>query len=180
MSMADPTSLIPDPHVLVLFGARGDLARRKLLPGLYRLAQVDLMPDDYRIVGTGRHAPDGEFADEVREVLDGRGVELYPERWEAFAAKLSFVASSAQDGHDLAAAVGIACEELGADARVLLYLSVPPSATKALVEMVAQTGRSGAGGPRILLRGDRRVPRHGRHPSQPDPRLRRDGGAGQP
>jgi glucose-6-phosphate 1-dehydrogenase len=143
MSMADPTSLIPDPHVLVLFGARGDLARRKLLPGLYRLAQVDLMPDDYRILGTGRHAPEGEFADEVREVLDGRGVELYPERWEAFAAKLSFVASSAQDGHDLAAAVGIACEELGADARVLLYLSVPPSATKALVEMVAQTGLSG-------------------------------------
>jgi glucose-6-phosphate 1-dehydrogenase len=143
MSMADPTSLIPDPHVLVLFGARGDLARRKLLPGLYRLAQVDLMPDDYRILGTGRHAPEGEFADEVREVLDGRGVELYPERWEAFAAKLSFVASSAQDGDDLAAAVGIACEELGADARVLLYLSVAPSATKALVEMVAQTGLSG-------------------------------------
>ncbi len=64
-----PTPPSPDPHVLVLFGARGDLARRKLLPGLYRLAQAGLMPDDFRIVGSGRHAPDGEFADEVHEAL---------------------------------------------------------------------------------------------------------------
>jgi glucose-6-phosphate 1-dehydrogenase len=40
-----------DPHVIVLFGATGDLARRKLLPGLLHLAQAGLMPD-FRIVAT--------------------------------------------------------------------------------------------------------------------------------
>ena len=42
----------PEPHVLVLFGATGDLARRKLIPGLFHLEQVGLMPEDYRILGT--------------------------------------------------------------------------------------------------------------------------------
>jgi len=46
------TTKPPDPHVVVLFGATGDLARRKLLPGLLHLDQADLLPDSCRIVGT--------------------------------------------------------------------------------------------------------------------------------
>ena len=42
----------PDDHLVVLFGATGDLAKRKLLPGLFRLAQAGLLPPRYRIVGT--------------------------------------------------------------------------------------------------------------------------------
>ena len=47
------TAALPplDPHVIVLFGAGGDLAKRKLLPGLLHLASASLMPD-FRIVGT--------------------------------------------------------------------------------------------------------------------------------
>ena len=41
----------PSPHVIVLFGATGDLARRKLLPGLLHLSQAGLMPREFRIVG---------------------------------------------------------------------------------------------------------------------------------
>ena len=37
----------PDTHVIVVFGATGDLARRKLLPGLFHLAAAGLMPDRY-------------------------------------------------------------------------------------------------------------------------------------
>src|ERR1700710_121765 len=40
-----------DPHVIVLFGAAGDLSRRNLLPGLFRLSQANRLPD-YRLVGT--------------------------------------------------------------------------------------------------------------------------------
>ena len=46
--------------MLVLFGATGDLARRKLLPGLFHLEQVGLMPEDYRIVGTSLSELDDE------------------------------------------------------------------------------------------------------------------------
>jgi hypothetical protein len=42
--------MIPEDHVIVLFGATGDLARRKLLPGLFRLSEAGLMPERYRIV----------------------------------------------------------------------------------------------------------------------------------
>ena len=50
--MAHATARRPDDHVIVMFGATGDLAKRKLLPGLFHLAEVGLMPERYRIVGT--------------------------------------------------------------------------------------------------------------------------------
>jgi glucose-6-phosphate 1-dehydrogenase len=46
----------PDNHIIVLFGATGDLARRKLLPGLYHLFAAGLLPEGCRIVGTARRA----------------------------------------------------------------------------------------------------------------------------
>jgi glucose-6-phosphate 1-dehydrogenase len=131
----------PDPHVIVLFGARGDLAARKLLPGLYHLAQAGLMPEDFRIIGSGRSRPDGDFADEVRAKLDEHAAgDVDDEGWRAFAPRLSFARSAADDGDALATAVREAREELGGDARVLLYLSVPPSAMRPMVAMLGATG----------------------------------------
>ncbi len=126
-----------DPHVIVLFGARGDLAARKLFPGFFRLAQVGLLPAEYRIIGSGRHAPDSHdaFVEHVRDAVkpedDGA--------WEDFAGRLSFVASSADDAGELADAVAKAEKEIGAEHR-LLYLSVPPGAMGPMVE---ELGRSG-------------------------------------
>ena len=111
------------PHVLVLFGASGDLAKRKLFPGLFRLHCSGLLPD-VRIIGTGRHSPgsDEEFRASVEPEDAGEG-------WAEFAEGVRFVVSSADDGDELAAAVEQAEKELGGgDVRRLLYLSVPPSA----------------------------------------------------
>ncbi|MET0474311.1 MAG: glucose-6-phosphate dehydrogenase, partial [Mycobacterium sp.] len=62
----------PGPHVFVLFGATGDLAKRKLFPGLYRLAAASRLPEEYAIIGSGRHSPgtDDEFRDKIRESLE--------------------------------------------------------------------------------------------------------------
>jgi len=68
--------LVPDDAVLVLFGATGDLARRKLLPGLFHLAVAGLMPRRYRIVGSAPPdgAPDAKaFADQVHQALEDFG-----------------------------------------------------------------------------------------------------------
>ncbi len=46
--------LTPDNHVIVLVGATGDLARRKLLPGLFHLSEAGLLPERFRIVATSR------------------------------------------------------------------------------------------------------------------------------
>jgi glucose-6-phosphate 1-dehydrogenase len=132
-----------DPHVIVLFGARGDLAKRKLWPGLYRLTQAGLMPDDFRIIGSGRHAPKSDIASEVRDALEEfASDELNDDDWKPFSEKLSFVTSSDDDGADLAKAVKDARKDLGDDSRTLLYMSVPPSAMKPMVGMLAETGLS--------------------------------------
>ena len=139
-----------DPQVLVLFGGTGDLARRKLLPGLWHLHRAGLMPGEFRIIGTGRHQPDGEYVDEVREALDEHaGGDIDDETWDGFADALSFVTSSADDGQDLADAVRAAHDDLGDDSRRLLYLSVPPSAMEPMVAMVGETGL--ADGARIVM-----------------------------
>src|SRR3712207_9190580 len=53
MTRADAAP-VPDDHVIVLFGALGDLSRRKLLPGLFHLHRAGLMPEDFRVIGTSR------------------------------------------------------------------------------------------------------------------------------
>src|SRR5258708_20976039 len=64
----------PENHVIVLFGATGDLARRKLLPGLFHLAAAGLMPDRYQIIGSSRRAlSDEEFRELAREAIDRFG-----------------------------------------------------------------------------------------------------------
>jgi glucose-6-phosphate 1-dehydrogenase len=130
------------PHVLVLFGATGDLAARKLFPGLYHLAEDGRLPADYRIIGSGRHSPgtDDEFRDRIRDALEERVEELDDQVAGRLLSRLTFQTSSADDGSDLAAAVKAAEDELGGDVRRLVYLSVPPTA---MLDMIAMLGREG-------------------------------------
>ena len=133
----------PANRVLVLFGATGDLAKRKLFPGFYHLFKAELMPEDFRIIGSGRHSPgsDDEFRELVHDALGEHGrMELDDESWQAFGERLSFVVSSAEDGSDLAEAVSGAESEIDADGERLIYLSVPPGAMESMVKMLGQTG----------------------------------------
>src|SRR6476660_4549943 len=97
---------VPDDQVIVLFGATGDLAKRKLLPGMFHLAQVGLMPERFRIVGAARkQLGDAEFRERARESCAGSSRERDdPEAWERFAASLRF-ASVGEGLDDLEGAV---------------------------------------------------------------------------
>ncbi len=140
--MPPSTSLSEElaPHVLVLFGATGDLAKRKLFPGLYQLAAAGRLPEEYAVIGSGRHSPgtDVEFRDQVREGLEESVDELDQKVLDALLSRVSFQTSSADDGTDLAEMVRDAEKHLGDDVRRLVYLSVPPAAMK---DMVAMLGR---------------------------------------
>jgi glucose-6-phosphate 1-dehydrogenase len=129
----------PADRVLVLFGATGDLAARKLLPGLFHLYRVGLMPERFRILGSGRHAPD-DFVDHVEQALRTHGRMELDGHWEEFSKLLSFVASSADDGTELAEAVTAAEHEIDASGERLVYLSVPPNAMTEMVQMLGKTG----------------------------------------
>ena len=82
------------PCVLVIFGATGDLTRRKLLPALFRLAQQRLVPSEFAILGTARHAMKD---DDFREAMKGAVAEFGPEdsvddsTWNSFAERLFYL-----------------------------------------------------------------------------------------
>jgi glucose-6-phosphate 1-dehydrogenase len=132
----------PKPHVIVLFGATGDLARRKLIPGLFHLEQVGLMPEDYRIIGsTLEDLDDDSFRQHARGALDEfcrMGVDD-PE-WQAFESRLAFAPARADALHD---AVATAEQEIGRETRRLHYLSVPPSAAGAVVHTLGEAHLAG-------------------------------------
>jgi glucose-6-phosphate 1-dehydrogenase len=128
------------PHVMVLFGATGDLARRKLLPGLFHLAQAGLVPD-YRIVGISLDDYDDEgFRAFARRALDEFAHHGVPEDdWATFAGNLSFVCQS--EGPETLAKLVIEREdELGGMCSRMHYLSVPPDAAADVVTMLGQVG----------------------------------------
>jgi len=131
---------MPDDHVIVLFGATGDLAKRKLLPGLYHLSAAGLLPTRYRIIGVSRgELSDEQFRQLAKDAVDEFGrLGVHDGSWSAFAPTLSYV--PAGEGGALAAAVARAERELGGKPRRLHYLSVPPTAFAGIIEMLGDRG----------------------------------------
>ncbi len=124
------------PHVIVLFGATGDLAARKLLPGLLHLSQSGMLAD-FRIIGTST----SELSDEDFRQLARHACDLYATgrisllQWAGFEQRLSFVPLSAgADG--LAAAVGDAEQAIGGEVQRLHYLSIPPAAARDVITLL--------------------------------------------
>ncbi len=119
---------VPEDHVIVLFGAFGDLAKRKLLPGLFHLHTAGLMPEGFRIIGTSRRErPDHEFRELARNAV-GDGAD--PDAWERFAARLTAAAFRPDGTESLTKVVQHAESQLSGRPRRLLYLSVPPGASR--------------------------------------------------
>jgi len=123
-------------QVVVLVGATGDLARRKLLPGLYHLASAGFIPQ-CRIVGVSLDALDADgFRMHARQALDESSLrKVNTTDWATFAAGLDYVSLEAGP-EALSAAVRKAQRELAGESRVLHYLSVPPSAALPAVRLI--------------------------------------------
>jgi glucose-6-phosphate 1-dehydrogenase len=132
----------PSNRVLVLFGATGDLAARKLFPGFFHLYREGLMPEDFRVIGSGRHSPgsDDEFRERICKACQEHGRGEVDEHWDGFAARLSFVVATDDGGEELATAVKRSEDEIGAEGERLVYLSVPPGAMEPMVRMLGRTG----------------------------------------
>jgi glucose-6-phosphate 1-dehydrogenase len=128
------------PHVIVLFGGTGDLARRKLLPGLFHLSRAHLLPE-VRIVATALdELDDDDYRDLARKAVDefARG-GVTDEDWARFRATLRYVSGS-EGAQGLARAVATAEDEHGGEARRLHYLSVPPAAAGVAVRTLGEAG----------------------------------------
>lgn len=115
------------PVLIVLHGARGDLARRMVYPGLAELARAGLLPERWLLLGTGRRAiSDDDLAGLVRDALgehgdagDAGALDGHVRYAETF---------TEDDPGDLVDAIAAARRDLGDGTTVVHYLAVPPSA----------------------------------------------------
>ncbi len=126
------------PHVIVLVGATGDLARRKLLPGLFRLSSVGFIPG-CRVIGVSLDNLDAEgFRTAARQALDEfRTHQVTDSDWASFAQCLDYVPLSAGP-EALRAAVERAERTFDGESRRLHYLSVPPAAALSAVRLLGE------------------------------------------
>jgi glucose-6-phosphate 1-dehydrogenase len=137
---------VPDPSVLVLFGATGDLAHRKVIPALYHLWRTNLLPHEFVLLAIGRRDYDDEtLRTELRASLEkySRVLPLDEAAWRSFASriryrKLDFANPEDYDG--LVEVLDAIDQEQGSRGNHLYYLATQPSA---FAEIVAQLGRVG-------------------------------------
>jgi glucose-6-phosphate 1-dehydrogenase len=135
---------IPPDHIFVMFGATGDLAKRKVLPGLFHLAVAGLLPKNYRVIGCSRRASalsDEEFRKRAYDAVCEFGSNK-PEGsdWEKFEKNLSFAYAEEDGTGELVDAVARAEKEIGGPVQRLFHLAVPPGALLGIIEMLGKTG----------------------------------------
>jgi glucose-6-phosphate 1-dehydrogenase len=89
---------IPEPAVVVIFGASGDLTKRKLLPALFHLEQSGLLPAEFAVVGVARRPLQDEFSKDMREgILQFGGVKEGDKKLDGFMERVSYYAMNFDD-----------------------------------------------------------------------------------
>lgn len=130
----------PEPTVLVIFGAGGDLTQRKLVPALYNLFLDKWLPQRFAIVGVDRKSlSDAAFRQQLREGVDqfSRRGKTEDQAWDAFAPHLTYLAADFGDKATyakLAAFLSSQDQAWKTVANRMYYLATPPT----LVEKIAQ------------------------------------------
>jgi len=145
----------PDPCVLVIFGASGDLTRRKLFPAIYELAARSMLPDRFALVGVSRtELTDAAFRAQMKDSVVQFGRDELDERvWKRLAAALHYVpgdvGGSGESGlFELLAKLD---EERGTGGNRVFYLAVPPTAFSSLVAMLGRRRHAWSGWTRLVV-----------------------------
>ncbi|HEY4001708.1 MAG TPA: glucose-6-phosphate dehydrogenase, partial [Candidatus Xenobia bacterium] len=130
---------IPEPCAVVIFGASGDLSRRKLIPALFDQAAEQHLPVRFAIIGVARTpASHDRFRDDMREAVT-RYARHRPDEaaWNSFAQALFYVTS--EDG-DLGDRLRTLAQARGCGANWLFYMAIPVDATVRVLRQLWQDG----------------------------------------
>ena len=138
------TERIPEPGILVIFGASGDLTKRKLLPALFHLRQATLLPKQFAIVGVARRPLGDEFAKDMRDgIVEFGGVDSSDPLLEDFAQHISYFPLNFDDPDDYA---GLKAEldridkEKNIGGSRLFYLATAPEFFAGIIENLGAHG----------------------------------------
>jgi glucose-6-phosphate 1-dehydrogenase len=145
----------PDPCILVIFGASGDLTSKKLMPALYSLAYRRLLPEKFGIVGASRsEESDDDFRERMKQAVQEHARdEFKQEVWDELAegmhyVSLDFADASAEDAlRDRLRALD---QERGTGGNRVYYFAVPPSAIGTIVDELA-VRREATGWLRLII-----------------------------
>jgi glucose-6-phosphate 1-dehydrogenase len=138
----------PGPTTIVIFGASGDLCRRKLLPAIYHLGQNQRLPPRFAVLGVGRTQMDDEaFRTQFRDSLrDFAGVQEGEEVASSLARRMFYISGELHDP-TLYEAVKGRLAEIGGAAGVLHYLAITPSVYQTVIKRLGEAGLSTAEAP---------------------------------
>ncbi len=136
---------VPDPCALVVFGITGDLARKKLLPAVYDLANRGLLPTNFALLGFARRDwGDQDFAELARDAARKAARTPWREEvWERLAGSVRFVQGSFDDDNafdELAGALADLESSHGIGGNAAFYLSIPPSMFPVVLKQMQRTG----------------------------------------
>lgn len=137
---------VPDPCALVIFGASGDLTRRKLVPAIWHLAQQGRLPDAFALVGVARRELDDEaFRQQMAEALVESVGAIDQAELNVFLSKLSYMAGSPNDRStyaELRRRLEQVDVERGTQGNRCFYCSVPPQVYGAIAGQLGAAGLS--------------------------------------
>lgn len=138
-------SRTPDAAVVVIFGASGDLSRRKLMPALYSLALQQLLPPELVVVGVSRSGwTDEQFREEMRQSVASHitGHILDDDIWGAFSRRLHYVPASFDDPSAYARLAGVVdrLRASGLPGNRLFYLATAPEFFPVIAERLGEAG----------------------------------------
>ncbi|WAC67532.1 glucose-6-phosphate dehydrogenase [Agrococcus sp. SL85] len=144
---------IPGPNAMTFFGVTGDLARKKLLPAVYDLANRGLLPPGFGLVGFGRRDWTHEqFADIVREAVQQHARTTFRESvWRQLSEGIRFVTGDFDDDaafDRLAEVLAELDESRGTMGNHAFYLSIPPKAFPLVTQQLKRSGLAKADGDR--------------------------------
>lgn len=134
----------PEPLALVIFGATGDLAHRKLIPALYSLATAKMLPQQVAIVGFGRSERSLEqFRQGLHDAVSESGTRIDERQWAGFAKTISYFRGQYDDEQafsGLAEALKRIDDETGTENHRLFYLATPPNVYTDIVRNLGVSG----------------------------------------
>jgi glucose-6-phosphate 1-dehydrogenase len=147
-----------DAGILVIFGASGDLTRRKLLPAMYNLAESGHLPEEFAILGVARPRLDRDaYRSQMRErVRAAEGEPLDDRKWTRIEERLYYVSGEFNDPQlytMLARTLDEIRDAHGIPPNYLFYLAVPPDLFGTVATQLAEAGltREDVGWRRIII-----------------------------
>lgn len=148
-----PRAQLP-PQSIVIFGASGDLTKRKLMPAFYHLFLDGLLPSGFAIVGYSRtEMTDEEFAEEAHGFVKDAGKDDASDKaWREFRKHVSYIPGEFADIGAMDHLVGKLADidrEHGTQGNRFFYTATPPAAFPMIVERLGETGL--AKGARIVF-----------------------------